>query len=287
MNSKNKLGYLFIFPSILILAIFVFYPIFLTFKYSLYYFKLTRLSKTHFIFLDNYKNIILSREFISALYNTLFIIFILLILGLLSSIFVALILNKKNKLNKFLTAIAIIPWALPPIVNGLIWKFIFYPEVGFFNKLLYFFKITNEPINWLNDKYGSLIIIAIIVAWRVVPFSAIILLANMQSISEDVYEAADIDGATSFQKFFHITIPLLIPSLIISITNFILTGITVFDEVISLVGYRKLGETLSVYNYNETFSFLNIGYGSAITYIIMILSGIFGFIYIKALERKN
>ncbi|SJZ79527.1 carbohydrate ABC transporter membrane protein 1, CUT1 family (TC 3.A.1.1.-) [Cetobacterium ceti] len=286
MKDDSKLGYMLIFPGLLILCTLVFYPIILTFIYSLQYYKLTRLNDRKYIGLENYKKVFLDGDFHQAFINTLIIILVVVIVGLIGSFIMALMLNRKSKISGILTAIGIIPWALPPVVNGLIWKFIFYPEVGFLNKIFYKFHWINGSLNWINNTYGSLIIIGLIVAWRVIPFSGIVLLANIQAIPESVYEAAKIDGAGSLNQFRYITLPLLYPTLGIIVCNFILNGINVFDEMVSLVGYRTLGESLTMYNYNETFSFLNIGFGSSITYIIMIISGIFGFIYIKSLERK-
>lgn len=285
MNKKNLLPYILISPGILVLIILVFFPIILTFSYSFYYFKLTNLKDKAFIFFDNYINALSNIEFYQAFSNTLIIIFIVIFLGLFSSFYVALLLKKQSKISSFLTGIAIIPWALPPIVNGLLWKFIFYPEIGLINRIFYLLSITNNPLNWLTSKYSTLIIIGVIISWRVVPFSAILLLTNIKAIPNNLYEAASIDGANSFEKFKHITLPFIFPTIGIIICNFILSGINVFDEIISLVGNRALNETLTIYNYNETFSFFNIGYGSSITYIIMLISGILGYIYINILKK--
>ncbi len=287
MKKQNKLAYILIFPSLALLITTVYYPIFLTFIYSLQYYKLTDLSSRKFVWFKNYFKVLTSLDFHSALFNTVIVVSIVIILGIIFSFMVALILNKKSGATTFLTAIAILPWALPPVVNGLMWKFIFYPGLGLFNKILYTFNLVDEPIQWLNNRYGTLIILGIIISWRSIPFCSMVLLANMQAISEDIYEAAHIDGVSSFNKFRYITVPLLIPSIIIVIINQILSAITAFDELISLVGHRVSSETLTVYNYSQTFSFFNIGYGSSITYIIMLISGIFGLVYLKLLRNKE
>ncbi|WP_281700310.1 carbohydrate ABC transporter permease [Cetobacterium somerae] len=254
--------------------------------YSLEYYKLTKPYDRKFIGLQNYIDIFKGTEFYSAFINTSIIIIVILSLGIIFSFLVALILDKQNKFTSLLTAIAIIPWALPPVVNGLIWKFIFYPEFGFINKFLYYFNFVDTPILWLNSRYGSLIIFGIIVAWRAIPFCCILLLANIKAIPEEIFEAAEIDGASSFQKIKNIMLPILFPTFLIVITNLILIGINVFDEAISLVGFRKLGEPFMVYNYNQTFSFFNIGYGSAISYTITILCGVLGIIYIIFINKR-
>jgi multiple sugar transport system permease protein len=152
------------------------------------------------------------------------------------------------------------------------------------NKILYRLEMVQEPIKWLNTRYGTLIIVGLVVAWRIIPFCAIVFLANMQSIPKQVYEAAEVDGANSLQMFTYITMPLLMPSAAIVLTNLTMSAINVFDEIVALVGFRSMGETLLIYNYTQTFSFMNFGYGSAITYIIMIGSGVIGYCYIRSLN---
>lgn len=286
VNQSKIFPYYLILPSIFIIISTVLYPIVLTLFYSLEYYKLTKPYDRKFIGLQNYINIFKDLEFYSTLINTSIVVVVILILGVIFSFLIALILEKQNKITNLLTAIAIIPWALPPVVNGLIWKFIFYPEFGFINKFLYYFNFVDKPILWLNSRYGSLIIFGIIVAWRAIPFCCILLLANIKAIPEEVFEASEIDGASTYQKIKNITLPMLLPTFLIVITNLTLTGINVFDEVVALVGFRKLGEPFMIYNYNQTFSFFNIGYGSAISYTITILCGILGFIYINFLNKR-
>lgn len=285
MKRDGKLAFGFLLPAALIIIGTVFYPTIKTFIYSLQRYKLTQPEKISYIGFENYKEIIKSQDFQNALVNTTIIMIIVIVIGFIFSIATAVILNRKTRLNSLLTAAVIIPWALPPIVNGIIWKFIFYSDFGFMNKLLYNLGFIQDPIKWLNGRYGTLFIIGFVIAWRVIPFCAIVFLANMQSIPREMYEAAEVDGANGRRRFFYITMPLLMPSAAIVLTNLTMSSINVFDEVVALVGFRNLGQPLLIYNYTQTFSFMNFGYGSAITYIIMIASGIFGYFYIKGLNR--
>lgn len=287
MKKDEKQAIVFLSPMIIIMLGLVIYPIIRTFFYSLQQYKLTEPENTKFIGLNNYVEILTSKAFQDSFINTLVVIAIVLVVGFILSVIVALILNHKTRINGVLTAIAIIPWALPPVVNGIIWRFIFYPGFGFLNKLLLNLNVIDSPVNWLDNRFGTLIIVGIIVAWRVIPFGAIVLMTNMQSIPVELYEAAQVDGSNKVQSFINITFPMLIPSIAIVLTNLMMNSVNVFDEIIALVGYRNMGQTLLVYNYNETFSFLNFGYGSAITYIIMLGSGIYGYFYVKNLNRQG
>lgn len=281
IKGQNKFPYLLLIPSMIIMIGLVIVPIILTFFFSLERYKLTEPNNRAFVGIENYIEVLQSEGFRYSLVNTLFIVIVVIIISLICSITVALILNKKVKLNGVLTAIAILPWALSPIVNGIVWRFIFYPGFRFMNKFLVYFGVISEPITYTINRFMLMFIIALIVSWRIIPFCAIIFLSNMQSILEPLYISSKIDGANKVQTFFKITLPLLIPSFIVVITNITISAMNVFDEVIALSGYSDLGQTLLVYNYVNTFKFLNFGLGSAITYIIMLISGIAGYFYIK------
>lgn len=285
--KKARYSWLLIMPMLLLMGGLVYLPIIRTFIYSLHKYKLTRPNHIKYIGLENYYEVLNSDQFYHSLQNSLIILLTVITLTFVCSIFVALLLNKKSKLSSLLIGIAIIPWALPPIVNGIIWQFIFHPSYGLVKKILIATGQINSTVNWLNDRYILLICVSVVIAWRVVPFCSLILLSTLKSIPNDLYEAAIIDGANSIQTFFHITFTALIPSFFIILIQATMAGINVFDEVVALVGYRFEGQTLLIYNYLNTFSFLDFGLGSAITYIIMIFSGIIGLMYIRSLRMEN
>lgn len=283
---KNKLRpWLLLSPMLLIMVIFVLYPIIRTLWYSFYRLKLTEPARTHFVGLRNYLEIIQSSAFYQAFLNSALVLVFVIILGLIISLVTALMLNRQSKLSSFLTAVAIVPWALPPIVNGMLWQFIFYPGYGLLNKLLLRWHVLEVPFAWTSNRWSLMVVAALVVTWRVVPFCAILLLANLQTIPHELYEAARVDGSTPWQDFRLITLPMLLPSLAIVMIQLTMGGLNVFDEIVALAGFRYESQTLLVYNYMNTFSFLNFGFGSAITYIITILSGIIGFAYIKSMAQ--
>lgn len=261
--------------------------------FSLYKYKLTEPGELNFINIANYIKVLTSKDFFSALKNSAIMLIITLFVSLFSSMAIGLMLNKNSKISPLLTGVAILPWALPPIVNGIIWTFIFNSGYGLLNKLLIGLKIVDSPISWTTGRLSLLIVVSIVVAWRVVPFCAIIILSNLKTIPKELYEAAKVDGSTSIQSFFYITLPLLIPSLSIVLVQITMASINTFDEIVAISGYRFESQNLILYNYFNTFSYLDFGYGSAITYVIMIFSGILGFYYIKNMtldlkgERKR
>ncbi|ADG71184.1 carbohydrate ABC transporter permease [Brachyspira murdochii] len=285
--KKNKvLPYILILPAVVIMAVFVLYPIIVTFFYSLRKMKLTAPKDTAFIGFDNYIYTLKSFDFWYSLQNSIIIMIIVVIICVLLGLLFASILNFESRLKNILMAIAVIPWALPPVVNGILWKWIFYPGYGFLNKILYNLNIIDEPIQYLSNRYSLMLIIAIVVAWRNIPFCSIVLLSSMRAIPDVLYDAASIDGANKFQMFTRVTLPLLVPALGIIITFTSISAINVFDEVITISGYSNLGKTILLEDYMTTFSFLDFGRGSALTYLVMIVSGTLGILYIKSMSKK-
>ena len=285
--KKDTKGIFLLFPSLILLLISVIFPVILTFRYSLKNYNLTEPYNEKFIWFDNYIKIFKDAHFYNALYNSVIILILVMIIGMAFSIIIGVVLNKKSKINPLLTALVIIPWAMPPIVNGIMWKFIFFPGYGFMNKILLKLHFINTPISWTDNRYLFLIVISIVVAWRIIPFSSLVILANLQNIPESYYDTVQVFGGTKLQSFFYVTLPLLLPSIGVVLINLTTTALNIFDEVIAISGYQFEIQTLLVYNYSNTFNFLDFGYGSAISYVIMLISGIFGYFYVKNMAYEK
>ena len=274
-------------PCLLLLLISVILPVVLTFRYSLKYYNLTEPQNEKFIWFENYVKIFKDPHFYNALYNSVLILVMVMIIGLVFSIITGLVLNVKSKINPVLTALVIIPWAMPPIVNGIMWKFIFFPGYGFMNKILMNLHLIKNPISWTDNRYLFLLVISIVVSWRIIPFSSLVILANLQNIPESYYDTVKVFGGNKFQEFYYVTLPMLLPSIGVVLINLTTTALSIFDEVIAISGYQFEIQTLLVYNYSTTFNFLDFGYGSAISYVVMILSGIFGYFYVRNMAYEK
>ena len=284
--KREKFAYTLLAPMIIIMLVLVIYPIAATFSYSLKKWKLSKPNDIRFIGLKNYINILSSESFLQSVKNTLFILGTVVIFTTIVSILVALFLNIKVRFSGVLLAIAIVPWAIPPFVNALLWKFVFYSGYGFLNKLLLNLHLINTPISWLDNRNSLLFIVSIVVSYRLIPFMTLICLAGRQSISDNLIEAAKIDGAGHLMVFKKIITPLMLPFLAVGITQTSISAINVFDEIVALSGYSDMGKSMLIESYLITFNFLEFGKGSAYTYIIMLFAGILGFVYIKSLNRE-
>lgn len=284
--KKKILPYLLLAPMILIMGVLVFYPIMATFSYSLKKWKLTAPDDIRFVGLKNYAAVLTSESFWYSFRNTLFILAIVVILTTVLGFLVSMFLNVNVKGAGILLAVAILPWALPPYVNGILWKFVFSSGYGFMNKVLIGLGLISQPVEWLGSRWSLLLLVSLVVTWRSVPFMALVCLAGRQSIPEGLYEAARIDGGNTGTIFRTITLPLMLPFFGIGLTSASVTAINVFDEIIALSGYSDLGKNILVESYLTTFSFLDFGKGSAVTYLVMFFAGILGVFYLRSLNKE-
>lgn len=284
--KQKILPYLLLAPMMLIMGVLVFYPIAATFSYSLKKWKLTAPGDIRFIGFDNYKNILKSESFWYSLQNTLFLLVLVVVATSILGVLVSLFLNIRVKGAGILLAVAVLPWALPPYVNGILWRFVFHSGYGFMNKVLIGLGMVDKPVEWLTSRWMLLVVVAIVVVWRSVPFMALVCLAGRQSIPHGLYEAAKIDGAGTFQSFRRITFPLMLPFIGIGITSTSVTAVNVFDEIVALSGYSDMGKNILVESYLTTFTFLDFGKGSAVTYLVMFVAAILGVFYLKSLNKE-
>ena len=284
--KKKVVPYLLLAPMILIMGALVFYPVAATFSYSLKKWKLTQPGDIRVIGFKNYVDILTSDSFWYSLQNTLVILAVVVALTTVVGFLVSSFLNIQVRLSGVLLALAVLPWALPPFVNGILWKFVFYSGYGFLNKLLVGLGLFDQPVEFLTSRWSLLLVVSVVVVWRSVPFMALVCLAGRQSIPVDFYEAARIDGGGSFQIFRRITLPLMLPFVGVGVTSASVTAINVFDEIVALSGYSDLGKNILMESYLTTFTFLDFGKGAAVTYIVLFFALILGIFYLRILAKE-
>lgn len=284
--KKKVVPYLLLAPMILIMGALVFYPVAATFSYSLKKWKLTQPGDIRVIGFKNYVDILTSDSFWYSLQNTFVILAVVVALTTVVGFLVSSFLNIQVRLSGVLLALAVLPWALPPFVNGILWKFVFYSGYGFLNKLLVGLGLFDQPVEFLTSRWSLLLVVSVVVVWRSVPFMALVCLAGRQSIPVNFYEAARIDGGGSFQIFRRITLPLMLPFVGVGVTSASVTAINVFDEIVALSGYSDLGKNILMESYLTTFTFLEFGKGAAVTYIVLFFALILGIFYLRSLAKE-
>ena len=167
--KRRILPYLLLTPMMLIMGVLVFYPIITTFSYSLKKWKLTAPGDIHYVGLKNYINILSSESFRYSMGNTVYILIFVVVFTALIGYLISIYLNADVKCAGLLLALAILPWALPPFVNGVLWKFVFFSGYGLMNKLLIAFHLISKPIEFLTSRWTLLTVVSVVVVWRSVP----------------------------------------------------------------------------------------------------------------------
>ena len=274
LNKQEKTtGWLLLLPALLILALVFVYPIARAFYLSWFTENLGTQLQPVFAGLGNYQRMLEDGRFWQSIFNTSIFTLFSVVIELLLGLGVALVLNKSFFGRGVVRTIAIVPWALPTAVMGLAWTWIFNDQYGVVNDILSRLGIISNNVNWLGTP--ALAMTALIVAdvWKTTPFISIILLAGLQSISEDLYEAHRMDGATPWQSFWQITLPLLMPQILIALLFRFAQSFGVFDLVQVMTGGGPAGttETVSIYIYSTIMRYLDFGYGAALVVVTFLL----------------
>jgi multiple sugar transport system permease protein len=222
---------------------------------------------------------------LASLRTTLVFIGITIPLELLFGLGIALVLNEGFRGRGLLRAVVLIPWAIPTVVASQMWRFIFNDRYGLVNFML-FGGDTSRYSAPLADPYLALIAIMIAEIWKTTPFAALIILAGLQSIPDDLYEAASVDGATGWQKFRHVTLPLLKPALLLALLFRTIDSLRVFDLVYVMTqgGPADATNVLQFYGYKKTFGEGMIGYGSAVAVTVFLMAVVLALAYLRAFK---
>ena len=272
-RQEKFTGWLILLPALIILGLVFIYPILRAFWLSWFTENLATQLQPVFTGFGNYQRMLGDGRFWQSLWNTSVFTLISVTLELVFGLCVALVLNKSFFGRGVVRTIAIIPWALPTAVMGLAWAWIFNDQYGVVNDILLRLGLIDTGINWLGTP--ALAMTALIVAdvWKTTPFISIILLAGLQSIPEDLYEAHKMDGASPWQSFYQITLPLLMPQILIALLFRFAQSFGVFDLVQVMTGGGPAGstETVSIYIYSTVMRYLDFGYGAALVVVTFLL----------------
>ena len=237
--------------------------------------------------LDNFKRIFNGEEFLEVLWVTLFYTVFGTIGALLVGLFAALLLNKSFRGQGILRGLYLFPYVAPVIAVAFAWLILFDPFSGSANALLIQMGVTQEAINFFGQRPLALIMVTIFEIWRYFPLSFLFILARMQSIDTDMYEAADMDGASPFQQFWYLSVPQLLGILsVLFLLRFIWT-FNKFDDIFLLTGGNAGTRTLTVNVYEQAFAISNIGAGAAVAVVIFACLLTFSLFFLKYISREE
>jgi multiple sugar transport system permease protein len=281
--------YLSIFPVILVIALFAIYPILHAVRMSFYKYLLTKPNDHPFVGLENFQEVITSYYFknsmtVTAIYTVGAVAGVILFgLG------VSLLLNSKIRTATVLKVVILLPWALPAVVSGLLWKWILNADFGILNGLLFALGIIDSYIPFLADPVLAKVSLIMAHIWKEGPLAAIFFLAGLQLIPDDLYESARIDGGGAWRIFRHITLPLLRPTFLVVAVYETMTAVLTFDTIYVLTGGGPGDSTalISWFAWVEIFKALNLGHGIALSIIIALITLVLIILYLRVLPTED
>jgi multiple sugar transport system permease protein len=235
---------------------------------------------TPFVGLANYINMFSDGDLGRAWANTLIYVVLAVAAETVFGVLAAALINQVKVGRKWLLAAVILPWALPAVVNAVIWLWIYQPGAGLLNGILVAFGLPFDNHVWFNTRASALISVTVVHVWRMLPLTVVIALAAMQGIPGHLYEAARIDGATRSQMFFKITLPLIRGAVAVAMTNATVTAFNLFDEAWVLASSSLETRPILVQIYLETFQNLRFSYGMALSLTVTVVSLLVSLIYV-------
>ncbi|MGA1598566.1 MAG: carbohydrate ABC transporter permease [bacterium] len=281
-------------PLVVLVAALIYYPALDTFLTSLTNENLRIRRPPKFIGWSNYAKLLGQSEFWTVTLRSLLVVALTLPLELGVALGLALLLTEVFPGRSFVRTLVLLPWMLPPIVNGFLWGWLLNGEYGALNGLLYQLGWIDEYVTWLRNPDTQILWVAVVQTWTRFAFPTIILLAGLQSIPTDLLDAAKVDGASAWQNFRHVVFPLLLPSFAVALTIEFIASFQIFDVIWTLTAGGSAGgainpftKTLMLYNYELVFRDLRIGLGAALSYLILFLSLGVAIVFVTRLYNQS
>ncbi|MGC8827050.1 MAG: carbohydrate ABC transporter permease [Anaerolineae bacterium] len=283
--TEPGMAVLFIIPALIFVTLFMYYPILQTFIYSL--FSLHRTADwlhAQFVGLQNYIAVMKSAAFRGAfgftLYYTVMTVFFELAIGLCMAIAT---FSVHPRLRGILRAVLVVPWAIPPIVSAMLWRWLFHPDAGIFGYLLMAAGLVSKPPAFLTNPTLAVHSIIVVSVWKNASMMGILLLAGLASIPQDIYDAAKVDGARTWFRFRRVTLPLLLPTILVTVLFRSLWALRMFEESYGLTGGGPgtTTDTLSTFAYKYFFTYARFGVGSAYAMVIFVMVVVVAIVYVN------
>ena len=283
----NRTGWCFVIPSVILIILFVFYPMVQALITS---FQTGAGNNLTFAGIANYKRLLTDTTFRKALFNTLLYLIIQVpIMILLALVISSMLNNKKLKFKGFFRTAIFLPCVTSLVAYSIVFKSLFATD-GFVNAILMKLNLIAEPISWITDPVWAKILIILAITWRWTGDNMVFDLSGLQGIDDSIYEAADIDGAGAFEKFKSITLPMLKPIILFTTINSTIGTLQLFDETMNITqgGPANATITISQYIYNILFKYSpDFGYVAAVSYVIVVMIVVLSFIQMKVGDKND
>ncbi len=284
-GATGRTVWLFLAPALSALALVGGYPLFNTFRLSLtntsFYTEVSR-----FVGLENFAALIRDPYWGRALLNTAVFSLASVFLEIAFGLLLALVMNASFPGRRFVRVANLIPFVVPITAVAQMWKWMYHDVFGVVNDLMLRLGVISRPVAWVDEPSTALLSIVVVAAWKFTPFVALLVLAGLQSIRAELYEAASIDGAGSVARFWHITLPLLKDTLLVAAIFRMLDAVRVFDLVYVITGNAVATVSAAVYARQQLIDFGKFGYGSAASVFVFVLVISGTALYVRMVQER-
>jgi trehalose/maltose transport system permease protein len=290
-RRKTRLAWLLLLPALLVVALVAIYPLGKTVYYSFTDQQfLAGITPTQWVHWDNYfgpAGVVHDSIFRHAVWVTIKFTLITVSFEFALGLAIALVVNSKFRGRGVMRAIMLVPWAIPTVVAAQMWKWMLDDTYGVVNDAGVKAHVISHPHAWIADPATTLGAISAVDIWKTTPFVALLLLAGLQVIPNDLYEAAAVDGANALQQFWRITLPLLRPAILVALIFRTLDALRVYDVFQVLVGQRTDVTSMAVYTQSTIVGDGNVGYGAALSVAIFLIIALFVVLYVTAVRVSD
>jgi trehalose/maltose transport system permease protein len=287
-KRRERLAWLLVLPSLLVVALVALYPLIQTFRLSFTNTRLASPRVPRVVGLDNYVSLLQEELFRSTLWHTVVFTVSSVTLETVFGLVIALVIHSNFRGRGGVRAAMLVPWAIPTVVSASMWQWMYHDVFGVVNDILVNrLHLLDQKVAWLANPATALPAIIAVDVWKTTPFMALLLLAGLQLIPGDVYEASTVDGASKIQQFFQITLPLLKPALLVALIFRTLDAFRVFDVIYVMKSFSTETMTVAVYTRQQLIDLALLGRGSAAAVIIFICIFAFVIIYTRLVKVEE
>ena len=282
-RRQTRIGWVLLIPALLVVALVAIYPLGKTIYYSFTNQEfLQGIEPTKWVGLENYRTLWHDTIFRNAVWETIKFTLITVGFEFVLGMIIALVVNSSFKGRGAMRAVMLVPWAIPTVVAAQMWKWMFDDVYGVINDAGVRLHILSHSRAWISEPSTALASVCAVDIWKTTPFVALLLLAGLQVIPGDLYEAASVDGASKLQQFWRITLPLLRPAILVALIFRTLDALRVFDVFYVFFGNRPDTQTMAIYAQSTIVGDGHVGYGSAISVAIFLIIAVCVVIYVTA-----
>jgi multiple sugar transport system permease protein len=276
-RSERKLAWMLCAPAVFAMLAVTAYPIAYAIVLSFQKLDLRFPEQTEFVWFSNYGTVLSSELWWTDFFNTLLIVVISVAIELVLGMALALVMHRAIFGRGIVRTSVLIPYGIITVVAAFAWQFAFAPESGFVNNL----PFVSDEMNWFGGHISSLAVIIMAEVWKSTPFMALLLLAGLVTIDEQLYEAAKVDGASAWQRFTRITLPLMKPAILVALLFRTLEGFRIFDTIFIMTRGAQETESISILGFNQLIDRLNLGLGSTVSILLFVIVVLVAAIFIK------